>query len=91
MVRLNYYGEYFDNEAGGEFDQAFIIDLEGGMAITENIDVAVGARNVTDEKDCSTNDCGGTPANVLVLPYSQFTPFGLNGAFYCGKLTYNFE
>lgn len=91
LVRLNYYGEYFDNEAGGEFDQALIIDLEGGMAITENIDVAVGARNMTDEKGCSTNDCGGTPANVLGLSYSQFTLFGFNGAFYYGKPTYNFE
>ena len=47
-------------------------------------------RNVSDERGCSTNSCGGTPANILGLPYSQFTPFGFNGSFYYGRLTYNF-
>lgn len=91
LVRVNFYGEYYDNEAGGDFDNAFVVDLEAGLGVTENIDVVLGVRNVGDETGCSTNDCGQTPANVLGLPHSQFTPFGFGGAFYYGKMTYSFE
>ncbi|NOX48911.1 MAG: hypothetical protein GXP16_00005, partial [Gammaproteobacteria bacterium] len=90
LVRVNYYGDYYDNEAGGNFDDAFVIDLEAGMTVSENIDLSLGARNVGDEQGCSTNSCGTTPAGVLGLPYSQFTPYGFNGAFYYGRMSYNF-
>ena len=90
LVRVNYYGEYYDNEAGGEFDDATVIDLEVGFAANENIDFTVGARNVGDETGCSTRSCGVTPPGILGLPSSQFSPFGFNGAFYYGKMTYNF-
>lgn len=91
LVRVNYYGDYYDNEAGGTFDSAYVFDLELGYTLNENIDFTLGGRNVGDETGCSTNDCGVTPAPILGLPSSQFTPFGFNGAFYYGRMTYNFE
>ncbi|NCF33170.1 MAG: TonB-dependent receptor [Proteobacteria bacterium] len=90
LARVSYYGEYYDNEAGGDFDSATLFDLEAGYDLTEDMTGTIGMRNVSDERGCSTNSCGGTPANVLGLPYSQFTPFGFNGAFYYGRLSYNF-
>ncbi len=91
LVRINYYGEYYDNEAGAEFDDAYVIDLEAGVTATENVDLTFGVRNVGDEQGCSVGSCGGLPRGVLGLPYSQFTPFGFNGAFYYGKVSYNFN
>ena len=91
LARVNYYGRYYDNEAGAVFDDNYLLDLEAGYTFNENIDVALGVRNATDEQGCRTDSCGGLPATVLGLPYSQFTPFGFNGAFFYGKMTYNFN
>ena len=90
LARISYFGEYYDNEAGGEFDSATLLDLEAGYDLTPDLSGTFGMRNVSDERGCSTNSCGGTPANILGLPYSQFTPFGFNGSFYYGRLSYNF-
>ena len=90
LARVSYFGEYYDNEAGGDFDSAILFDLEAGYDLTQDLTGTVGMRNVTDERGCSTNSCGGTPASILGLPYSQFTPFGFNGSFYYGRLSYNF-
>lgn len=89
LVRVNYYGEYYDNEAGGDFEDAYVIDLEGGYSVNENIEVSLGGRNINDEQGCSTNSCGVTPAAILGLPYSQFTPWGFNGTYFYGRLTYS--
>ena len=90
LARVSYFGEYYDNEAGGEFDSATLLDLEAGYDFSADLSGTFGMRNVSDERGCSTNTCGGTPANILGLPYSQFTPFGFNGSFYYGRLSYNF-
>ena len=90
LARVSYFGEYYDNEAGGDFDSAMLFDLEAGYDLTQDLTATVGMRNVSDERGCSTNSCGNTPASVLGLPYSQFTPFGFNGSFYYGRLSYNF-
>ncbi len=91
LARVSYYDEFYDNEAGGEFDDNTLIDLEAGYTFNENIDVTIGGRNVGDEQGCKTSRCGQTPPGVLGLPYSQFSPFGFNGAFYYGRVTYNFN
>ncbi|RBP49755.1 TonB-dependent receptor plug domain-containing protein [Arenicella xantha] len=90
LARFSYYGEFYDNEAGGEFDDNILLDLEAGYNFSDALTFTIGARNVTDEQGCSTNVCGGTPANALGLPYSQFSPFGFNGTFLYGRATYNF-
>ena len=80
LARVNYYGEYYDNEAGGFFDDAVLVDLEAAYSVNEDMTITVGGRNVSDEQGCSTAKCGGTPPGALGLPYSQFSPFGFNGA-----------
>lgn len=90
LARVSYYDEFFDNEAGGVFDDNILLDVEATYTINDQLEFSVGSRNITDETGCSTNDCGGLPANVLGLPSSQFSPFGFSGAFYYSRLTYNF-
>ena len=91
LARINYYGDFYDNEAGGYFDDAILVDLEAAYTLNDEMTFTVGARNVADEQGCSTSSCGTTPPSALGLPYSQFSPFGFNGAFYYGRFTYNLD
>ena len=91
LARLSYYGKYYDNEAGGEFTDEVLLDVEFGYNPSEALRASFGIRNVTNEKGCGTGSCGSTPPTVLGLPYSQFSPFGFNGAFLYGRVTYLFE
>ena len=90
LARLSYYGEFYDNEAGGDFDSNVLLDLEAGYNYSDALTLTIGARNVTDEQGCSTDVCGQTPSRILGLPYSQFSPFGFNGTFVYARATYNF-
>jgi iron complex outermembrane receptor protein len=90
LVRVSYYGKYYDSEAGGVFDDAMLLDLELGYDVSEDLRGSFGIRNATNEKGCRAGSCGTTPATVLGLPYSQFTPYGFNGAFMYGRLSYSF-
>ena len=91
LARINYYGDFYDNEAGGYFDDAILVDLEAAYTLNDEMTFTLGARNVADEQGCSTSSCGTTPPSALGLPYSQFSPFGFNGAFYYGRFTYNLD
>ena len=91
LARLSHYGSYYDNEAGGVFGSNNLLDLEIGYAYSDRIDVSFGARNVTDEQGDRAADVGSFDFGaVLGLEYSQFTPFGFNGAFLYGKASYAF-
>lgn len=81
LVRVSYYGKYYDNEAGGEFTDEMLLDVELGYNPSEALRGSFGIRNVTGEAGCRAGACGTTPATALGLPYSQFSPFGFNGAF----------
>jgi iron complex outermembrane receptor protein len=91
LARINHYGRFYDNEAGGTFTSAETVDLEFGYTYSESLDFALGARNVFDEQGCKAIDCAGFDfGGALGLEYSQFNPYGFNGAFYYGKVTYNY-
>jgi iron complex outermembrane receptor protein len=92
LARLNHYGSYYDNEAGGVFSSANTFDTEFGYTHSDRLDFALGVRNLFDEQgDETVNIEGGfDAAAVLGLPYSQFNPYGFNGTFFYGKATYNF-
>ena len=91
LARVSFYGKYYDNEAGGEFTDETLLDVEVGYNPSEALRASLGVRNATNEKGCGTGSCGTTPPSVLGLPYSQFSPFGFNGAFVYGRVTYLFE
>ncbi|HEX7945347.1 MAG TPA: TonB-dependent receptor [Phenylobacterium sp.] len=74
-----------------------ITDLDVGYAITEQIKVNVGANNLFNHKAPKSpnvpNGSGGVrPAdggNVYSAPLG-FSPFGINGGYYYGRVTYTF-
>ena len=91
LARINHYGNYYDNEAGGVFDSAQTVDIEFGYTHSDQLDFALGVRNLFDEQGCKSIDCAGFDfGSALGLEYSQFNPYGINGQFYYGKATYNF-
>lgn len=96
MLRGNYYGEWTDAvpnavPTASAFDQTFpaewLIDLEVGYDINENVTLTVGADNVLNEYPGRDRRLG-QQANGIVYP--QFSPFGFSGGFWYGRLTARF-
>ncbi|MCY4200734.1 MAG: TonB-dependent receptor [Gammaproteobacteria bacterium] len=82
MARGRFYGEYYDaptNDGSVSFypDSAFLVDVEGSYAVTQEFTVTLGAQNVFDEYP-SKNPAG----EVAGLVYPEGSPFGFNGGFY---------
>ena len=78
-----------------EIDSRIIIDLDLSYAVSEAVTVSFGANNLLNEMPEKYN-----PAllqqyfqdnnNAAVGQYANFSPFGINGGYYYGKLSYTF-
>ena len=71
MLRATYYGEHFDErgtigapapDASAEIDSTIYLDLEFGYQATDNLRIALGGTNVTDE---FIDEIGASNANRL--------------------------
>jgi iron complex outermembrane receptor protein len=101
-VHEMFYGESsdFDNEAGvGYFKNtvgaAAITNLELSFKATDSVTLALGGTNVFDVMPDKRNAEHraiqfGNGDNSAVAQYPSFSPFGINGAYYYGKLTFKF-
>ena len=72
-----------------------ITNLELSFQALEKLSFTVGATNVFDKMPGKRNSTLraaelGTWSNSYVTQYPSFTPFGINGAYYYGKLVYSF-
>jgi len=72
-----------------------ITNLELSWEATDSFAIMVGATNVFDEKPDKRNDTlrevqFGTGDNSAVAGYPSFSPFGINGAYYYGKMSFRF-
>ncbi len=82
LARLNYYGPWTDTgngsvKVGGEF----LVDLEVGAKVMDNVEVIVGAANVFD------NFPDENPGQLGIGQlYPEASPFGFNGGSYYVKL-----
>ena len=93
MGRLHYYGAWVDHfdarfVRGADapiLDGRYIFDLEASMPITRGVTLAIGGQNVFD----TFSQRMDLFADVFGLPYSQFTPWGLSGGYYYGRLNYS--
>lgn len=90
MGRVSYYGDFFDNEAGGTFDDATTLDLELAYDFNEGSTITLGGRNVTNEKGCTVDSCSTSSRTDLGNKYSQFSPFGFNGSLWYARYQYSF-
>ena len=71
-------------------------NLEVSMPLAERVTLALGGQNVfntfSDKYENTFTDIGGAPITMRFfgMPYSPFTPWGFNGAYYYARLSYSF-
>ena len=93
LARVSHWGGYFDGETpfyeGSssntiDYPSRQLIDLEAAHTFMDNWTVTVGGQNALNTFPEAYPGAAGGVGNQ----YGQFTPFGFNGAFYYGRLTY---
>ena len=100
-TRLSLYGSYWDREDArawanqmlgdpGMSDQyelysgKGLLDAEVGFPLVSGVTVSLGAQNLLN----TYPDVNPLAASETGNQYGQFSPFGFNGAFYYGRLSY---
>jgi iron complex outermembrane receptor protein len=86
----NVNGAFFKDRIG----TSLITDLEFAYKITPSLRAAWGANNLFDVYPDKLN-AAGTAASIAagnpgVALYPSYAPFGINGGYYYGRLTYSF-
>lgn len=94
-LRANYYGEVagegFTPGFKQTWDGATLFDASVGIDITDKLRLQLGGNNIFD-----TYPDKWDPVNAFPFPQLGFTygwetlPFGINGAYYYGKVSYRF-
>jgi iron complex outermembrane receptor protein len=98
-LRTQRFGEVtsFGTPADGSLDQTFgakwITDVNASYTFGGRLTFTAGVDNVfdvyPDENDQGNPTTAGNN-NFGIFPYNQISPFGFNGAFYYGRLTFGF-
>ena len=84
-------GTYYENKIG----VTPITDLEVAYSFTDAIKLTLGANNLLNEYPDKKNsallaDYRANNDNSAVTIYPTFSPFGINGGYYYGKLSFTF-
>ena len=100
MVRLNYFGQFWDSEDGRNaadldavaepglypsYSGKALLDAQLGIPFGENVTLAIGGENVLS----TYPEENGFGALTVGNRYGQFSPFGFNGAYYYVRLNYS--
>ena len=94
LFRASHWGGYFDGETpyyeGSssntiDYPSRQLIDVEAAQTFADRFTLTVGSQNVLNT---FPQEYPGA-ADGVGNRYGQFTPFGFNGAFYYGRLTYS--
>ena len=96
LGRVNYYGGWYDWDSGfnqvflplGGIDQGFfdgrpIVDVEASIDLYDGTTLAFGAQNLFD-----TYPQESARAMSVGEKYSEYTPWGFNGAYYYARIRY---
>ena len=99
LGRLSYYGGWYDYDSGfggvfipsggieqGFFDGRPIIDVEASIALREDTTLVVGAQNVWN-----TYPQVSARATSVGEKYSEYTPWGFNGASFYTRIAYTWS
>ncbi|MGB5164634.1 MAG: TonB-dependent receptor [Woeseiaceae bacterium] len=84
LGRVSYYDSWYDSEDGNVYDGKALLDLEAAYRVNEDLSVVLGAQNVLDETPDENPGAAGGVGNR----YSQFSPFGFNGAYWYLRVKY---
>ena len=96
LGRVNYYGGWYDWDSGfgqifmpasgigqGFFDGRPIVDVEGSIDLYDGTTLALGVQNLLD-----TYPDESARAMSVGEKYSEYTPWGFNGAYYYARIRY---
>ncbi len=86
LGRVSYFDDWFDSEDVTVYGGKYTVDLEVAYTWNQAVTFVLGGQNVLDEfPDENTGARSGVGNR-----YSQFSPFGFNGAFWYGRIKYAF-
>ena len=92
-VNVNRYGEFkdvFDSKVH-TFSPQWTLDMDMAYQLNKQVKVAIGGTNIFDTYP---DKWGATGSDVTgadsMVPYSQYSPSGYNGAFYYVRVNYEF-
>jgi iron complex outermembrane receptor protein len=98
VIRSQRFGEVSSRNAPSSVanDQTFgakwVTDVSASFRALDRVTFTIGADNVFDVYPDQNDKPGSATAsgnsNFGIFPYSQFSPFGFNGRFVYGRLTY---
>jgi iron complex outermembrane receptor protein len=92
LGRASSYSGWFDVDDAVSYDgplfsaRHFLLDLEAAYTWNKHVTLVVGGQNILNHYP---DENPGARAGVGNL-YSQYTPFGFNGAFWYGRIKYDF-
>ncbi len=86
LGRLSYYSDWLDAEDAQTYGAEYLVDLEAAYTFYEGLSLVLGGQNVFDTFP-DENRSAGAVGNR----YSQYSPFGFNGAFWYARLKYDFS
>ncbi len=87
LGRLSFYDDWFDSEDVAVYDGEYVLDVEAGYRFSNSWSLAIGGQNVLDTFPDENTGARSGVGNL----YSQFTPFGFNGAYWYARLSYTFD
>jgi iron complex outermembrane receptor protein len=78
-----------------ELDTTFVTDLEISYDVNDAVRVSIGADNLLNEyppmvPDWVRQEQLNLNSNAYATKYSTLSPYGINGGYYYGRLTYSF-
>lgn len=86
LLRYNWTDEWYEKESGKTtFNSYWTIDAEAGYSFNSGVTLLLGGTNLTDETPDRYEG-----ARQFGNRYAQYAPLGFNGAFYYGRLVYEF-
>ncbi len=87
LGRVSYYDDWYDSEDVQQYTGEYLLDLEAGYALDNGVTFVLGGQNVLDTVPIDNRGARSGVGNL----YSQYSPFGFNGAFWYAKLGYKFN
>jgi iron complex outermembrane receptor protein len=93
MVRINYYGSFYNAQFNDvslieKVDPIVITDLEVSYDVTDNLVVALGAKNIFDVYPDEYSE--GRTSGFLGAIYPLNSPTGFNGGYYYLRMGWDF-
>ena len=86
LIRMSYYTSWWDRDNDQTYPSVWpLVDIETNIALNENMQITLGSRNVLNTFPEENKNKGSVGEK-----YSEYTPFGFNGAFWYSKVSYDF-